>query len=88
LKINLVSARLRDLQSGLGTSNGGIALAYQQGTSVPELAEYIGDLVNELAQMAKAANFTPLAYHLEMAMLEAERLSQDPQFARSAPAPH
>ena len=56
-----------------------VELAYQQGTSVPELAEYIGDLVNELAQMAKAANFTPLAYHLEMAMLEAERLSQDPQ---------
>lgn len=55
---------------------------------MPELAEYIGDLVNELAQMAKAANFTPLAYHLEMAMLEAERLSQDPQFALSAPAPH
>ena len=71
-----------------GGLRGGIALAYQEETSVPELAEYIGDLANELAQMAKAANCTPLAYHLEMAMLEAERLSQDPQFALSAPAPH
>jgi hypothetical protein len=61
---------------------------YQRETSVPELVEYIGDLANELAQMAKAANCTPLAYHLEMAMLEAERLSRDPQFAQRVPAPH
>jgi len=41
-----------------------------------------------LAQMAKAANCTPLAYHLEMATLEAERLTEDGQFAPSPPAPH
>ena len=63
-------------------------MAYREETSVPQLAEYIGELANELAQMAKAANCTPLAYHLEMATLEAERLSQDPQFAQSARAPH
>ena len=65
-------------------------MANQQETSVPELAEYISELANELAQMAKAANCTPLAYHLEMATLEAERLSQeltqDGQFAPSPPA--
>ena len=54
-------------------------MANQQEISVPELAEYISELANELAQMAKAANCTPLAYHLEMATLEAERLSQDDQ---------
>jgi hypothetical protein len=73
----------------LGNFSGGIALADQQETSVPELAEYIGDLASELAQMAKAANCTPLAYHLEMATLEAERLTQDIQlFAPRPPAPH
>jgi hypothetical protein len=56
--------------------------------SVPELAEYISELANELAQMAKAANFTPLAHHLEMATREAERLSEDGEFAPSPPAPH
>jgi hypothetical protein len=65
-------------------------LANQQEISVPELAEYISELANELAQMAKAANCTPLAYHLEMATLEAERLTQeltqDSQFAPRPPA--
>ena len=62
-------------------------MANQQEISVSELAEYICELANELAQMAKAANCTPLAYHLEMATLEAERLiSQDSQFAPSPPA--
>jgi len=65
-------------------------LANQQEISVPELAEYISELANELAQMAKAANCRPLAYHLEMATLEAERLSQelahDSQFAPRPPA--
>ena len=63
-------------------------MANQQDISVPELAEYISDLANELAQMAKAANFTPLAYHLDMARLEAERLTEDGQFAPSLPALH
>jgi hypothetical protein len=63
-------------------------LANQQDISVPELAEYISELANELAQMAKAANCTPLAYHLEMATLEAERLTEDGQFAPSPPASH
>ena len=63
-------------------------MAYQPEISVPELAEYICDLANELAQMAKAANCTPLAYHLEMATLEAERLTQDSQFAPSPRLPH
>jgi hypothetical protein len=61
-------------------------LADQQKISMPELAEYISDLASELAQMAKAANCTPLAYHLEMATLEAERLTQDGQFVPSPPA--
>ena len=65
-------------------------MADQQETSVPELAEYICELANELAQMAKAANCTPLAYHLEMATLEAERLTQelaqDSQLAARPPA--
>ena len=88
MKINLVFARRRDLQSTPGHSIGGRALANQQDISVPELAEYISELANELAQMAKAANCTPLAYHLEVATLEAERLTQDGQFAPSPPAPH
>jgi hypothetical protein len=88
MKINLVFARRCDLQSTLEDSNGGIAVANRQEISVPELAEYISDLANELAQMAKAANCTPLAYHLEMATLEAERLTEDGQFAPSPPAPH
>ena len=67
---------------------GGMALANQQEISVPELAEYISELANELAQMAKAANCTPLAYHLEMATLEAERLTQDSQFAPSPSVSH
>jgi hypothetical protein len=71
-----------------GLTGGITVIYYQHQTSVPELVEYIGDLASELAQMAKAANCTPLAYHLEMAMLEAERLSQDPQFALSVPSPH
>ncbi len=54
-------------------------MAKRDETSVPQLAEYISELASELAQMAKAANWTPLAYHLEMATLEAERLSQDDQ---------
>lgn len=81
--------RHRDLQSARKgiPELGGIALANRQETSVPELAEYICELANELAQMAKAANCTPLAYHLEMATLEAERLiTQDIQFAPSRPA--
>ena len=54
---------------------GSIALASRQETSVPELAEYICELANELAQMAKAAT------------LEAERLiTQDSQFEPSRPA--
>ena len=88
MKINLVFARRRDLQSTPGIPIGGIALANQQDISVPELAEYISELANELAQMAKAANCTPLAYHLEMATLEAERLTEDGHFAPSPPAPH
>jgi hypothetical protein len=90
MKINLVFARRCDLQStpGNSDSNRGIALANQQDISVPELAEYISELANELAQMAKAANCTPLAYHLEMATLEAERLTEDGQFAPSPPATH
>lgn len=63
-------------------------MANRQDISVPELAEYISELANELAQMAKAANCTPLAYHLEMATLEAERLTEDAQFAPSPPASH
>ena len=63
-------------------------MANQQDISVPELAEYISELANELARMAKAANCTPLAYHLEMATLEAERLTEDGQFAPSPPATH
>ena len=63
-------------------------MANRQEISIPELAEYISDLANELAQMAKAANCTPLAYHLEMATLEAERLTQDSQeYSQFAPSP-
>ena len=57
----------------------------------PALMKVVGGdrkLANELAQMAKAANCTPLAYHLEMATLEAERLTEDGQFAPSPPATH
>ena len=61
-------------------------MANQQEISIPELAEYISELASELAQMAKAANCAPLAYHLEMATLEAERLTQDGRFASSPPA--
>ena len=44
-------------------------------------------ILKALPKMAKAANCTPLAYHLEMATLEAERLiTQDGQFATSRPA--
>ena len=81
-------APLRPSVYPLGIPIRGIALANQQDISVPELAEYISELTNELAQMAKAANCTPLAYHLEMATLEAERLTEDGQFAPSPPAPH
>ena len=61
-------------------------MAYQHEISVPELVEYIGELASELAQMAKKANCTPLAYHLEMATLEAERLAQESPFAPRPPA--
>jgi hypothetical protein len=48
----------------------------RDGPKIQHVADYIGDLSTELAQMAKQADCEPLAHLLDLAAQEARRVGQ------------
>ena len=50
--------------------------ADHNGPKIQHVADYIGDLSTELAQMAKQAECEPLAHLLDLAAQEARRVGQ------------
>ncbi len=52
--------------------------ADHNGPKIQHVADYIGDLSTELAQMAKHADCKPLAHLLDLAAQEARRIGTSP----------